>query len=100
MAVPEAFDRAHMILMLLASLVSYGLIHVLKPWNGHIARFRAVAVLIPLALWTTCFGATLLGPGIAWLLELSAGITVMAALSGFALSLLMVPPAIPTHAAA
>ncbi len=100
MAALEAFDGAYMIvIMLLAGLVADGLIHVLKPWNGHVARFRAVAVLIPLTLWTIYFGASLLGAGIAWSVELTAGITVMAALSGFALSLLMVPPAIPTHAA-
>ena len=100
MAALEAFDGAHVIvIMLVTGLVADGLIQLIKPWNGHIARFRAVAVLIPLALWTIYFGATLLGPGIAWSLELTAGITVMAALSGFVLSLLMIPPAIPIHAA-
>lgn len=100
MAALEAFDGAHVIMiMLVAGLAADGLIFLLKPWNGHVARFRVVTVLIPLALWTIYFGAALLGPGIAWSLELSAGITAMAALSGFALSLLMVPPAILTHAA-
>jgi hypothetical protein len=98
MAALEAFDGANVIVvMLLAGLAADGLIQLIKPWNGHVARFRAVAVLIPLTLWTIYFGATLLGPGIAWSLELTAGITIMAALSGFALSLLMVPPALPTH---
>jgi hypothetical protein len=99
LAALEAFDGAKVIaIMLVAGVVADGLIHLIKPWNGHVARFRAVAVLIPLGMWTIYFGTTLLGPGIAWSLELSAGITVMAALSGFALSLLMVPPAIPIHA--
>lgn len=93
-----AFRSADMIVvMLLAGGVADTLIQLIKPWRGHVARFRAVAVLIPLVMWTLYFGAALISAGIAWALELTAGITVMAALSGFALSLIMAPPAIPTH---
>lgn len=84
-----------MALMLIVGLIADGLVQALKPWNGRAASFRAVAALIPLALWSGFFGVALFGAGVAWSPELTAGVTVMAAISGFGLSLLMAPPAIP-----
>jgi hypothetical protein len=71
-------------------------IRALKPWRSG-AAYRAVAVGVPLLLWSLYFIQGLLDGGLAWPLELTSGITVMAALSGLALSLLMAPPALPAH---
>ena len=54
-----------------------------------------VAIGTPLVLWASYFLAVQLRWGIAWPAELWAGSVVFAALGGFALSLLMVPPPAP-----
>ena len=77
-------------------LATDALIRTLKPWRSG-AAYRAVATGVPLLLWSLYFIQGLLDGGLAWPLELTAGITVMAALSGLALSLLMAPPALPAH---
>lgn len=92
-------SREEFIVMLIAGVIADLLIQWLKPWNGRAAAFRAVAVLIPLALWSTHFLERQFSGGIAWSIEFSTGVTVMAALSGLALSMLMAPPAIPARAA-
>ena len=56
---------------------------------------RAIATGTPLALWASYFLAVQLRWGIAWPAELWAGSIFFAALGGFALSLLMVPPPAP-----
>ncbi len=88
------------VIALLSGLIADGLIQILKPWPSRLAAFRAVAVSLPLILWTMHFVAAQLRWGLGWSLELTAGITVMAALSGLVLSLLMAPPAIPDRLAA
>ena len=87
------------VVALLAGSVADGLIQVLKPWPDRIAAFRTVAMSLPLVLWTLHFVDGQLRWGLGWSLELTAGITVMAALSGLALSLLMAPPALPSRLA-
>jgi len=53
---------------------------------------RLVATTIPLALWGPYFLALQVRHGIAWPAELWTGSILFASLSGFTLSLLMVPP--------
>ncbi len=84
-------------LMLVAGLIADGLIRVLRPYPGRVAAYRALAVILPLAIWTLDFAVAQVRWGLGWSLELTAGITVMAALSGLALSYLMLPPALPTE---
>lgn len=97
-ALVEFRARDEILVAVLAGLVADLLIQALRPWNGRAASFRAIAVLIPLVLWSLHFLERLLTGGIAWSIEFTTGVTVMAALSGLALSLLMAPPAIPARA--
>lgn len=53
---------------------------------------RLVATIIPLALWGSYFLALHVGHGVVWPAELWTGSILFASLSGFALSLLMMPP--------
>ncbi len=61
------------------------------------ATYRTVAITIPLVYWSLFFAGTLLHSSIGWSAEFVAGATVMAALTGLALSLLMAPPALPAR---
>ena len=91
-------ERDEIMVALLAGLIADLLIRGLKPWNGQATSLRALAVLIPLAFWGVHFLQRQLSGGIAWPLEFTAGVTVMAALSGLGLSLLMAPPTVPSFA--
>jgi hypothetical protein len=59
---------------------------------GRVGVHRLVAVVTPLALWTSYFLALQLRDGIAWTAELWTGSIVFAGLAGLVLSVLMVPP--------
>lgn len=85
------------VIMLLVGLLADGLIQAIKPWHGRTAAFRVVAIVIPLLIWGGFLGAAAFSVGVNWSPELTGGVTVMAAISGFGLSLLMAPPAVPTH---
>jgi hypothetical protein len=85
------------VVALIGGLIADGLIQLLRPWGDRVAAFRAVALLIPVALWSLHFIDGQLRWGLAWTIELSSGITTMAALSGLALSILMAPPTLPRH---
>ena len=61
------------------------------------AAFRAVAAAIPVVLWAAHFLALGLRFGLGWSPSLWGGVIVLASLSGLALSLLAVPPALPAH---
>jgi len=98
MSALEAFRPINIIIIaLIAGLCADGLIQVLRPWPQRLAAYRAVAMIIPLVLWSLYFVADAMEARLAWPLELTAGIVVMAALSGLALSLLMVPPPLPSQ---
>jgi hypothetical protein len=58
-----------------------------------------VAGAVPVVLWLAFFALFHLAYGLGWSPELWAGVTVMAALAGAGLSLLVVPPAVPSGAA-
>ncbi len=93
----QEFRAVEMIAMaFVAGLLADLLILWLKPTPARPAAFRSVAAAIPLLFWNLRFWtAILIGSPVRWQLELTAGITVMCALAGFALSLLIAPPAIP-----
>lgn len=98
MAVLAAFRGADVIIVaLLAGLATDAMITIVQPWANGAWAFRTIAVAAPLVLWTLRFLLLQVDSGVAWSLELTAGITVMAALSGLALSLLMAPPAVPAR---
>jgi hypothetical protein len=60
--------------------------------------FRLVATAAPLALWAAYFLALELRHGVTWPAELWTGSILFACLSGFTLSLLMLPPPAPAGA--
>lgn len=80
----------------LAGLLTDALTRALRPAPARRWAFRAFAFLAPLALWLPHFALVPLRVGgEEWDKELWGGITLMAGLAGFALSLLMLPPALP-----
>lgn len=63
-------------------------------------RMRVVGFAVPLVTWLVYFAVLALTSGVAWSVEFWAGITVMAALAGLGLAVLMTlepPPATPTR---
>jgi hypothetical protein len=68
------------------------LIGRLLPSPSRPVAERLVAAIVPVVLWTTYFLLLDIQFGVTWVTELWAGTIVLAALSGFALSLLMTPP--------
>lgn len=68
----------------------------MRPTPEHPAPLRVVATIIPAAMWLAYFGTLGSLMNVGWSVELWAGVTVMSALEGFALSVLAVPPHIPS----
>jgi hypothetical protein len=95
-AVVDEFARWEVVVVGLAGgLAADWLIARSARWPNRNRAHRAVAIGTPLMLWALYFLAVQLRWGIAWPAELWAGSVVFAALGGFALSLLMVPPPAP-----
>jgi hypothetical protein len=95
-AVVDEFARWEVVVVGLAGgLAADWLIARSARWPNRTRAHRAVAIGTPLVLWASYFLAVQLRSGIAWPAELWAGSVVFAALGGFALSLLMVPPPAP-----
>ncbi|MFC4452245.1 hypothetical protein [Deinococcus sonorensis] len=87
-----------LLLALLAGLAADVLIWWLQPSPGRPLQYRAFATALPLLVWAPFFiGGQRFG-GFGASLELTAGVCVMAALAGLALSTLIVPPALPEAA--
>jgi len=82
--------------VMLAGLGIDLLVRQLRPSPTRMTPLRAFAFLAPVVLWGLHF---LIVPwragGEGWSIELWAGITIMAGLTGLGLSLLIVPPEIP-----
>jgi hypothetical protein len=98
-AVVDEFARGEVVVVALAGgLAADWLIVRSARWPNRTRAHRAVAIGTPLALWASYFLAVQVRWGIAWPAELWAGSVVFAALGGFALSLLMVPPPAPLPA--
>lgn len=79
----------------LAGLAADLLIGRLRPSAARPWALRAVAAVVPVVLWLGFFAVFDLTDGVGWQPELWAGVTVMSALAGVGLSLLVVPPALP-----
>ena len=63
---------------------------------GTVGTLRIVGAVVPAVLWLAYFGLLAVFYSVGWTVELWAGITCMAALAGFGLSLLVAPPALPS----
>jgi hypothetical protein len=92
----DAFDRwPPMLAAPAAGLVTDLLIRRLRPSPDRAWAVRTVGGAGPALLWLGFFGLFHLAYGVGWSPELWAGVTVMAALGGVGLGLLVAPPAVP-----
>ena len=67
----------------------------LRPSASRPRSFRTFAAAVPAVLWLAYFGVLALLSDVGWPVELWGGVTVMSALTGLGLALLMVPPSVP-----
>ena len=80
----------------LAGLAVDGLLRLLGPLAGRPRRLWAAGALVPLTTWSVYFAAVAASVGIGWSAELWTGTIAWTCLLGLALSLLMLPPPIPS----
>ena len=80
---------------LVAGLIADVLGRRLRPSPARPAALRVFASAVPAAVWLTHFALLELAASVGWSVELWAGITCMAALTGLGLSLLVAPPGVP-----
>jgi hypothetical protein len=80
----------------LAGLAADALLRLLGPSASRPQRFWAAGALVPLATWSVYFAVVAVTLGIGWSAELWTGTIAWACLLGLTLSLLMLPPPIPT----
>lgn len=96
------FGDMHMIPMValaaVAGLIMDTMVITMKPSFSRVLEFRVFAIISPIAIWGLHFLAVALNGGLGISRELWTGITVMTSLCGAALSVLVVPPAIPNKA--
>jgi hypothetical protein len=82
-----------------AALLGAGVLEVLKAALRVTAArrtgFRLFAGVGPLVFWAIYLGTSLATRGIVWSLELTLGVLIWTALSGVALSVLLLPPPLP-----
>ena len=70
----------------------------LRPSASRPRSFWAFGAAVPAVLWLAYFGVLAASADVGWPVELWGGITVLSALAGFGLALLMVPPDVPEPA--
>lgn len=93
----EGFDFAERIpAALLVGLAADGLIRALRPSIERPFAARLFGGLVPLLFWSLFFLASWLRRGIGWAPEMWTGAIVLTTLSGIGLSLLAMPPPLPT----
>jgi hypothetical protein len=93
----EGFDMAETALAgVAAGLAGDLLVRDLRRRSvSTVATLRIVGAALPAVLWLTYFALLALFYSVGWPVEFWAGITGMAVLAGFGLSLLVAPPVIP-----
>jgi hypothetical protein len=92
----DAFERPELaVAALVSGLLADLLIARLEPSRERRGAFLATAGLLPLALWVPHLATLALYGGVAWPVELWAGVVVMSAFGGLALGLLMAPAPVP-----
>ena len=80
---------------LVAGVAGDLLVRRLRPSPSRPGALRTVAALVPAVLWLAYFGLLAAFYSVGWSVELWAGITGTAALTGVGLTLLVAPPAVP-----
>ncbi len=81
------------LVLLLAGLAADGLRLLLHPSAARVGALRVFAVLVPVVLFLLYFGALYLTAGIHWTIHMWLGSVACAAIAGWLISLLVVPPA-------
>jgi hypothetical protein len=90
-------DWKRVIPSLLGGLFADALVRFWEPRPERLWAWRAFAGLVPLVFWGLHFvGLAIMGNGIGLKLEFWTGVTVMSALSGVLLSVLMSPAPVPS----
>lgn len=78
---------------LVAGLVADGLLRLLRPSGERPAALRGFAALLPAVLYACYLGAIALSGGIWWTVHLISGAVTLAAIAGWLVSYLILPPA-------
>lgn len=78
--------------LLLTGVIAEGLRLALRPSATRIGPFRLFGVAVPVVLFTLYFGVLYLTAGIHWTIHMWFGCVVIAAIAGWLISLLVVPP--------
>jgi hypothetical protein len=91
---------AIVLVALLAGVAADVLLVALRPGPDRPAAFRAFAFLVPAVLYTLYFAALLRADGLWWPIHVWAGAPVLAGLTGWLLSLLVLPADTPEPATA
>ncbi|GIW06687.1 MAG: hypothetical protein KatS3mg060_1492 [Dehalococcoidia bacterium] len=86
----------HAVVAALAGALLVEILHgTLQPSLGRPQRFRVFAATAPLVFWAVYFSVSHAVRGVVWSAELTFGVWIWTGLSGLALSLLVLPPAMP-----
>jgi hypothetical protein len=88
-------DYGLMVPVMLTGLVADGLLSLLKPSPERLWAFRLFAVVVPVVFYLCYFVALLLLKGFWWSVHLWTGAIMLAGLTGWLLSYLIVPPPEP-----
>jgi hypothetical protein len=91
---------AIILVALVAGVAADVLLVALRPGPDRPAAFRAFAFVVPAVLYTLYFAALLRADGLWWPVPVWAGAPVLAGLTGWLLSLLVLPAGAPEPAAA
>jgi len=78
--------------LLLTGLIAEGLRWALRPSALRVGAFRLFGVAVPVVLFTLYFGALYLTAGIYWTIHMWLGCVASAAVAGWLISFLVVPP--------
>jgi len=79
-----------------AGLIADVLYRRLRPGPDRPWSLRAWAAIVPAVMWLAYFALLDAFRSVGWSVELWSGVTVMSAMAGLGLALLMVPPPIPS----
>lgn len=72
----------------------------MRPSPDRLVQLRVFGFLVPLVLYSLYFAALIQVDGVWWPVHLWAGAPIVAGLTGWLVSLLVVPPAVPSAEAA
>lgn len=100
MSALTSFDHgATVVAALVGGLVADAVIDGLRPDEGRTRGYRVLAVVTPLALWSSYFLILIFVYRSPWPFDLWLGTTLLAAISGLLLSYVAIPPALPESVA-